>query len=381
MPNQGHICIAITKSNMGGAQKYVYTLAKQLHQEGKKVTVIAGGDGLLITELKKIDIPVIKLKHSIRDISIIKEIKLLKELYSVLKNIKPDVLHLNSSKMGVTGTVIGKILRIPRIIFTAHGWAFNEDRPLYQKMFFYSMYLFVINLSNKTICVSKKTQEQISIFPFIRHKIVVIYNGIEEPHFLTLHNAKEKLSLFYPQLDAKKIWIGVPAELHPIKGHDILIDALAQIIPLLKDTYQIICMGSGQIEEKLKNQVSQKSLEKYVFFTGFLENAAQYMKAFEYIILPSRSEAMPLCVLEAGLSKSILLTSNVGGIPEIITDGESGFLFEKENIDELVENLKIIFSLSDGRKNEIHETLYKHITETFSLQKMILKTKSVYNLN
>ncbi len=381
MSNQGHICIAITKSNMGGAQKYVFTLAKQLRNEGKKVTVLAGGDGLLITQLQELGITVIKLKNSVRDISIFRELKFLRELYSILKEIKPDVLHLNSSKMGVIGSFIGRIVGIKRVIFTAHGWAFNEDRPQYQKAFFYLMYLFVITLSHKTICVSKKTAEQISVLPFIKNKLSIIYNGIEKPNLLELHSAKNILVEKFPQLDPTKTWIGVPAELHPIKGHDILIDALAQIIPLIKDTYQIIFMGSGQIELDLKKVVSQKSLEEYVFFTGFLENASQYFKAFETIILPSRSEAMPLCLLEAGLAKNIIIASNVGGISEIISDGETGFLFEKENVGELIENLKVVFSISDERKIEITEVLHHHILSTFSLKNMIIETKSVYNLN
>lgn len=381
MSNQGHICIAITKSNMGGAQKYVFTLAKQLHNEGKKVTVLAGGDGLLITQLQELGITVIKLKNSVRDISVFKELKFLKELYSILKEIKPDVLHLNSSKMGVIGSFIGRIAGIKRIIFTAHGWAFNEDRPQYQKAFFYLMYLFVIILSHKTICVSKKTAEQISIIPFIQNKLSIIYNGIEQSNFIEEQTAKDILVQKFTQLDSKKTWIGVPAELHPIKGHDILIDALAQITPLLKDTYQIIFMGSGQIELELKKQVSQKNLEEYVFFTGFLENASQYFKVFETIILPSRSEAMPLCLLEAGLAKNIIIASNVGGISEIISDGETGFLFERENVGELIENLKIVFSLSHQRKIEITEALQHHITSVFSLKNMITQTKSVYNLN
>lgn len=381
MSNQGHICIAITKSNMGGAQKYVFTLAKQLHNEGKKVTVLAGGDGLLITQLQELGITVIKLKNSVRDISVFKELKFLKELYSILKEIKPDVLHLNSSKMGVIGSFIGRIAGIKRIIFTAHGWAFNEDRPQYQKAFFYLMYLFVIILSHKTICVSKKTAEQISIIPFIQNKLSIIYNGIEQSNFIEEQTAKDILVQKFTQLDSKKTWIGVPAELHPIKGHDILIDALAQITPLLKDTYQIIFMGSGQIELELKKQVSQKNLKEYVFFTGFLENASQYFKVFETIILPSRSEAMPLCLLEAGLAKNIIIASNVGGISEIISDGETGFLFERENVGELIENLKIVFSLSHQRKIEITEALQHHITSVFSLKNMITQTKSVYNLN
>lgn len=380
MPNQGHICIAITKSNMGGAQKYVLTLAKQFHMQGKKVTVLAGGDGVLFDSLQEFGIPFIKLRNSERDISIFKEFKLAKEIYDILKELKPSVLHLNSSKLGGTGSVIGRLAGVRKIIFTAHGWAFNEPRPSWQKFIFYILYWFTILASSKTICVSKQTRSQISFLPFIKNKLEIIYNGIEVPEFIDESTVKEKLASHFPQLDITKKWIGVLAELHPVKGHDILIEGISQITPLLKNSYQVIFLGSGQIETELKKLVSQKSLEEYVFFTGFVEKASKYLKAFELVILPSRSEALPLVVLEAGLAGTLLLTSNVGGIPEVIMDTRSGFLFEKENVSDLVKKLKMTLVLSPSQKNEITETLQQNITDVFSLENMIRKTESVYNL-
>jgi glycosyltransferase involved in cell wall biosynthesis len=353
MPNQGHICIAITKSNMGGAQKYVLTLAKQFHMQGKKVTVLAGGDGVLFDSLQEFGIPFIKLKNSERDISIFKEFKLAKEIYDILKELKPSVLHLNSSKLGGTGSVIGRLAGVRKIIFTAHGWAFNEPRPSWQKFIFYILYWFTILASSKTICVSKQTRNQISFLPFIKNKLEIIYNGIEVPDFIDESTVKEKLASQFPQLDITKKWIGVLAELHPVKGHDILIEAISQITPLLKNSYQVIFLGTGQIETELKKLVSQKSLEEYVFFTGFVEKASQYLKAFELVILPSRSEALPLVVLEAGLAGTLLLTSNVGGIPEVIMDTRSGFLFEKENVGDLVKKLKLTLVLSTSQKMKL----------------------------
>jgi glycosyltransferase involved in cell wall biosynthesis len=365
---------------MGGAQKYVLTLAKQLHMQGKKVTVLAGGDGILFDSLQEFGIPFIKLKNSERDISIFKEFKLAKEIYDILRKLKPSVLHLNSSKLGGTGSVIGRLAGVKKIIFTAHGWAFNEPRPTWQKVIFYILYWFTILASSKTICVSKQTRSQISFLPFIKNKLEIIYNGIEVPDFIEQTTAKENLASQFPQLDVTKKWIGVLAELHPVKGHDILIEAISQTTPLLKNSYQIIFLGSGQIEIELKNKVSQKNLEEYVFFTGFVEKASHYLKAFELVILPSRSEALPLVVLEAGLAGTLLLTSNVGGIPEVIMDTKSGFLFERENVSDLVKKLKMILVLSPSQKNEIAETLQQNITDVFSLENMIRKTESVYNL-
>jgi glycosyltransferase involved in cell wall biosynthesis len=334
MSNQDHICIAITKSVMGGAQKYVLMYAQQLVDEGKKVTVLAGGDGLLFQELEKRNISYIKLSQSQRDISLIKEFKLAHELYKILIEIKPTTLHLNSSKLGGVGAFVGRIAQIKEIVFVAHGWAFNEARPWWQKKLFYILYWITLFLSTKTICVSKQTCTQISFLPFIKNKLKVEYTNIETPDFYSKEDAKKQLCEQFFFLDIHKKWLVVLAELHYTKGHDVLFEALVPLIPTLED-WHIVCIGSGERESELRAMVHHKNLEKYVFFTGFVADAARYLKAFEVLCLPSRTEALPLVLLEAKLGYIPIIASNVGGIPEIVTNDSIGVLFEKENVEEL----------------------------------------------
>ena len=379
MPNQEHVCIAITKSNMGGAQKYVLTLATRLHKKGLRVTVLAGGDGELFAELEREGIECVKLGNSQRDISIAKEFALAKELYATLKKLKPDVLHLNSSKLGGTGSVIGKLAGVRTVVFTAHGWAFNESRHAYQKIAFYILYWITVMICDKTICVSKKTRDQITILPFMSDRTVIIYNAVQSPTFIPKEAARQELAERFPFFDVNKKWFVVLAELHPIKGHDILFRALARLRHELED-HQVVCMGSGETELTLKNLVRQNTLENQVFFTGSVHNASRYLQAFEANILPSRSEAMPLSVIESGLAGTIVIASNVGGIPEVISDGISGFLFEKENADQLEERIRYVTALSNNERGEITQNLHKKISSDLSIEKMTDQTLTVYNV-
>lgn len=380
MSNQEHVCIAITKSNMGGAQKYVLTLATQLKSRGLRVTVLAGGDGELFGKLDAVGIEYVRLGNSQRDVSFIKEFRLMQELYGTIKKIQPDILHLNSSKLGVIGTVIGKVAGIKRIIFTAHGWAFNEKRPAWQKCMLYFLYWITILLCDMTLCVSRKTREQILSLPFMQNKTTVVYNGISVPDFYTKDNARAQLAAQFPFLDLNKKWIAVLAELHPIKGHDILIQAVSKIKDNLEN-YQIVCLGSGQDEQKLKSLVSQNTLDSYVYFTGFVDNASLYLKAFEANILPSRSEAMPLAVLETGVAGTLMIASDVGGIPEIITDGETGLLFHTENSDELAQKIKTALNLDEQARTKITDALAQKIASSFSIEQMVDKTIAAYKRN
>jgi glycosyltransferase involved in cell wall biosynthesis len=377
MSNQDHICIAITKSNMGGAQKYVLTLADELHRAGQNVTVLAGGDGLLFEELEKREIPYIKLKSSQRDISLLKEFKLLLELWSIFKKIRPTILHLNSSKLGGIGQVIGRVAGIKKIFFTAHGWAFNETRPDWQKKIMYFLYWITIMLSKKTICVSNQTRSQIEFLPFVKNKLVTIYNGVPVPDFYTKEEARQKLHQEFPALDLHKKWIIVLAELHYTKGHDLLIEAVSKIKNEFKE-YQIICAGTGELEGTLRSKIHHKDMEDFFILTGFLKEAPRYLKAFDLFILPSRTEALPLSLLEAGLAETLVIASNVGGIPEVIEDTVDGFLFEKENEEQLKEKVIICTKINSEEKEIYTKKLYTKIRERFSVECMITQTTDLY---
>ena len=156
------IIYCITKANWGGAQKYVYDLATSVDPDLYNVLVLVGGDGSLVNKLKDRGIKVIILKSLARDVSFIKDIMSFFRLLKIFHQEKPDIIHLNSSKMGLIGSLAGRILRIPKIIFTGHGWAFNEDRSIFQKKIIYFLHKLTIHLAHTVIAVSEQTKNQIT---------------------------------------------------------------------------------------------------------------------------------------------------------------------------------------------------------------------------
>ena len=134
------ILYVITKSNWGGAQKYVYDLATRL-SSSYKVSVAIGNEGTALTEkLLAAKIRVLALPHALRDVGIIDGVKTFFDLLRIFKKETPDIVHLNSPQVGGLGAFAARVYNIltllpttdyrppAKIIFTSHGWAWNEDR-------------------------------------------------------------------------------------------------------------------------------------------------------------------------------------------------------------------------------------------------------------
>ena len=369
----------ITKSNFGGAQKYVYELACEAKKSGFDVAVVVGGNGILIQKLQEVGITVYPLKSLKRDISLISEIKSFFEIIGLLKKIKPDVLHVNSSKAGGTGALAGRICRVPRIIFTIHGWAFNENRGWLSKLIIKKLYWIIIFLSHTSIAVSEHTKTQAEKIPFyflIKNKIVVIHNGVRK---ITFFERDYVRNFFQEKFNINKedFIVGTLAELHLIKGLEFLIKA-AKILNEQNKNLKILILGEGQEKTELEKIISDLSLQNKVILGGFLENGSQYLKGFDVFVLPSLSEALPFCLLEAGQAELPTIATGVGGIPEIIENNKTGLLIEPGQEKEIAIALTTLLE-NEVFAKELADNLKNKVTTEFNIENFYQKTFEVYN--
>ncbi|MFA5934696.1 MAG: glycosyltransferase [Candidatus Paceibacterota bacterium] len=379
---QKRVFICITKSNWGGAQKYVFDIARELSKnKDVKLSILLGGNGELKNKLRDINIDIITIENSQRDLGIIKDVKFFFELLKLFKKEKPEVIHLNSSKMGFIGGLAGRISGVKKIIFTAHGWAFNEDRNFLQKKILIILHILTIILSHKTIAVSDIVKKQIG--NRFNKKIIVIKNGIAEINFIDKKSARESLSIKILQknqnvvdrLTGNPIWIGTISELHKNKGLEYAIEAISKV----KENIIFVIIGEGEERKKLEELSIKLGSSNKIFLIGKIENASSYIKAFDIFTLTSITEALPYVLLEAGKAELPVIASNVGGIPEIIENNISGILTSTKNSEEIKNSILQIISNTEKIKYLSH-SLNKKINKDFKENDMLKKTFEVYNI-
>jgi len=387
--NKRKIIYCITKANLGGAQKYIYDLATSLPPDLFDVIILSGTDGPLIAKLRDKKLRIIILGSLIRNVNIFKDFWSFFKLLKIFHLEKPDIIHLNSSKMGLLGSIAGRLTGIKKIIFTGHGWAFNEDRGKIQKIFIHLLHLLTIVLSHMTIAVSEETKRQVSNNKYIQSKITVIRNGLDQIDFLDKNQAREEILRLSPALSnlekaglsPNHIWLGTISELHKNKGLKYLIEAI-HLLDIASDNRStlptLIIIGDGEIRQKLQEKINRYNLQNNIFMIGQLEKAQKYLKAFDIFTLTSITEALPYVILEAGQAGLPIIASRVGGIPEIITDMENGILIKPKDSDQIKETIS--FFLEDPEKMTIlGHNLAKKISADFTKNAMVNKTIKMYN--
>ncbi len=368
------ILFAITKGNWGGAQKYVFDLATNLPKEQFDVTVLCGEGAKLEEKLTQKGVRVIRLPSLGRDIHFVKDFTTFFDVYKTLKTENPDILHLNSSKIGAMGALAGRLVGIKKIIFTGHGWAWNEDRSFFSKTILTSIHWITVLLAHTTISVSAEIRRQILRLPFIpKGKVIVIYNGISPTEYLERFAARAALN---GQI-TEKFWVGTISELHKNKGLDILINSFADISKNQQDITLVI-IGDGEERERLTTLINSLNLSKKVHLLGFFENAQQYLKAFDVFVLASRTEAFPYVLLEAGLAQLPVVATHVGGIPEVVIPDKNGLLIPPSDHSALKNAIQQLLDDSSAAATFGHN-LRKTVEKSFAVDAMVQNTLDVYN--
>jgi glycosyltransferase involved in cell wall biosynthesis len=306
------VLFVITKSNWGGAQRYVYDLATSLSKEQYEVAVAFGGTGetaaprgLLAERLKEAGIRTIFLISFTRDIYFFREFRAFFELLKVIRKERPEVLHLNSSKAGGLGALTGRIAGIRRIIFTAHGFAHNEVRPFYQRTLIWIVSWLTILCAHKVIVLSDYELKRAPVI-FSRQKLVVIYNGID------LHmpfGSGEKIRNSFP---SGAHITGTIGELTRNKNQVALIEQ-AENNPHM----YVAIIGEGEDHLRLEAKIKEHGLEERVKLFGFMP-ASEVLRGFDVFALPSLKEGLPYVLLEAKAAGLPIVANRVGGVGEIL---------------------------------------------------------------
>ncbi|MEK7107176.1 MAG: glycosyltransferase [Patescibacteria group bacterium] len=306
------VLFLITKATWGGAQRYVFDLATHLDTKRFEPLVAYGTTGKLSDDLRRAGVKTFELPSLGRDIEILSDVKSFFQIIRCVQNIRPDVLHLNSSKAAALGALAGRMCGVPKIIFTVHGWPFKEDRSFLTRKLIYFVSWFTALLSHAVIVVSKEDEAQGKKMSLVGKKVHYVPIGIEKIFFQPTEELREltqTIAAFERPEMASWPRIITIAELTANKGQLIAIEAIAQLKRGgINVTYTLA--GSGEDAQFLQKRADELGVLDRVNFANFVPDASRFLRAFNIFLLPSIKEGMPYVLLEAAAA----------GLPIVATD-------------------------------------------------------------
>jgi glycosyltransferase involved in cell wall biosynthesis len=205
-------------------------------------------------------------------------------------------------------------------------------------------------------------------------KFVKIYSGIEVERFRNETPSPELKSRF--GIQPEETVIGVVSKLWEGKGHEILIDAVARVLDS-GCRVKLLIVGEGHLEEKLKEKVKHLGIENNVVFTGFWSDVPEITAILDISVLPSFYEGMGRVVLEAMAAGKPMVACRVGGVPEFVEDGVTGYLISPGDVDALVDRLQTLIGDSDLRQ-KMGQQGAQRMRHEHSAETMVNRIHQVY---
>ena len=282
----------------------------------------------------------------------------------VCKQFKPDIIHLHTSRAHTLGVIVQLFLKIPPLVVTR-----RMSSPL--KTNFFSRYKYNHPTIKKIICVSEAVRTAVSKLVHEK-KLTTIYGGVN------ISQTEEKidrnfLTKRHPHLIGKQV-IGFVASLTDVKDPLLFIQAAAKISQTLPDA-AFLMIGEGDLKNDLMSQVHQQNLAEVFHFTGFLKESVAAISSLDLLMITSRNEGIPNVILEAFVTKTPVVSVDVGGIPELIQHNETGKSSSRDS-EELAEKTIQLLTNSTLSKS-LAENAY-HKAQKFSHQIGIDQTIKLY---
>jgi glycosyltransferase involved in cell wall biosynthesis len=263
-------------------------------------------------------------------------------LAKYFKQHQPTIVQSSQFNSNFHTRIAAKLAGIPVVICEEHGiyhwkhwWHRLADR-------------FLSHWCDKIIAVSQAVKDfNVNNIGIPSSKIIVLHNCIETDRARFIRTREDVRAEF--GLTEDDFVIGHVGTLRKEKAHDVLLQAFAEFKQKKSDA-KLLLVGDGHLREQLVAQVDQLGLVNDVIFTGTRSDVPDLHKAMDLYVFPSRNEALGIALLEAMYSGLPVVTTKVGGIPEVVKDGETGLLVESEDVEGLAQVIQHLYDTPELRK-------------------------------
>lgn len=360
----------ISGGDTGGAKTHIFTLMKGL--SGKVDTkIICFIKDTFYDEAKERGIDIEVYPQEKRwDLSVVSK------LSDEIKNGKYDLVHAHGARANFICMFLKKKINVPMVTTVHSDYMLDFKDSFYKNLIYTSLNKMSLKKFDHYICVSDNFKKMLVDRGFDKNKIHVLYNGIDIDE-KTLYIPKTAFLEKYKINYNGEFLVGIAARLDKVKDHETFIKACQKTLEVNPDIIFLIA-GEGDEKKKLEEMVKSFGIEKNIYFLGFVRDKYSFFNAIDVNVLTSISESFPYVILEAALLNVPTISTKTGGIPEIIKDDYTGYLFPIGKYKSLSRYILEIYDHRDKLK-ELGDNIKREVVEKYSHLSMGERQKEIYD--
>jgi glycosyltransferase involved in cell wall biosynthesis len=363
----------ITRLDKGGSAETTLQVASLLNREKYEIFLVHGlslesNMGVMEQEALILDLSlavkkgvrVFTIPSLVRRLSLKNDLLAFVSIYRLLKRIKPHIVHTHTSKAGVLGRVAAYLAGIPIIVHTPHGHIFHSYYGcIVTKMIVFVERILSLMTDKINALTDRERDEHLECGIASTNKYIIIHSGVMLQQIMNkdidVETGKKKLGI--PQ---NSNVIGAVGRLVPVKGHKYLVSAAKKITKEFDNTV-LVFVGDGYLESKLERQAESLGIRNNIIFAGWRSDVIDVLDLFDILVLPSLNEGMGKVLIEGMALGKPIVASSVGGIIDLVKNGDNGILVPPRDPDglsdailRLIRNKNLAQRLGENGKAKVY---------------------------
>jgi L-malate glycosyltransferase len=354
----------------GGGMVHILSLLKELKKEDDQFILGLFEKGLFYEKAVSAGIHTVSFEQSSRY-----DFGILSKLIKFIKTENIAIIHTHGARANFYGYLLRMMTNVTWFT-TVHSDPRNDflGRGAVGQ-FFTRLHLFVLKKPDHFFAISSRFKDMLVKFGVDKSKITTIFNGID------FTEEKTALSQEVLKLSQADFVIIMVARFDPVKRHDLAIEAFGKFAKNHPDA-KLLFVGDGPTRIEMERLVEQKGLASQVRFLGYREDISALFTLADVTILTSKTESFPLVLLESAREKTPVITTDVGGVRDMIPDSSYGFVLENSDVNTIIGALEKMYDLKKHHKlTEMGERFYQYTSSHFSIQKFAESIYKSYKLS
>ncbi len=364
---------------------HLLALAGGLPAEGYQLEVACPANSALATEIEELGLTVHHL-NLVGPLNLRQDLLCIRQLQEIIRRGRYDLVHCHGSKAGLVGRIAAVLAGCRHQVLTVHNFiAYDEVSPARRIMYRYGEKL-LSRVTSRIITVSRALKDDLATnFRIPPAKITHIYNGIDASRYLQEQDKTAARASY--GIAPGQLVVGTLARMAPQKGLNYLVEAIPLVNAALSrqgkepgqaaDVFFIIA-GEGPLRPELEELASRLGVRDRVLFPGYVQDIRGLFACFDLFVIPSIAEGLSITTIEAMASGLPVVAAAVGGLPELVRSGETGYLVRPRDAGELAAAVVRLLTDPPARiRFGLHGRL--SVGRQFSIDRMLEETKAVYD--
>ena len=304
----------------------------------------------------------------------------LKKIKSIIKEFQPDIVHTHASKAGALGRKAAISCNVPIIVHTFHGHVFHSYFGKVKTFIFKNIERYLAKKTSGIIAISDIQKNELCEIHQIssKEKTKVIPLGFDLEIFQNNYDKNRISTRNKYGIDQNTIAIAIVGRITAIKDHEYFLDVIQSLHKTCHKKTKIFIVGDGDLKLEIEKRiVLLQNIGVDISLTSWIYDIAEFNAGMDIMCLTSKNEGTPVSLIEAQASNLPIVSTEVGGVADIVKQNETGFIIPRTNKSEFVSKLKLLIE-NDELRDKMKTKGWQNVYEKYSYQRLVKDTENYY---